>query len=319
MAAITAQLAAQVTYAIRGLNLDKANWQQIFTGSGTVTVTLPDGTSWQGPAWSSITSSVLTKADNLASVSSKTAARANLGLGSSSTYNIGNTANTVAVGDDARFGTVDNKSGGNITSGVIVNGAIMSKKTFSSEVGSQSEYLSSAIYTSSGTLERAKISLFMGISSTGIRVGQLLVDQDGSNSKIFTFRQDTGNGTAPGTWVNGSDERHKSNIEIVPDALRAVMSWRGCTYQKLDGGEEVGLIAQDVEKDCPVAVINTGPREFSNGMVIEDFKSLNTAGVSAAYHTEAIKSLFNLVELALVSPDDAIASIDAIKKALSSD
>lgn len=54
MAAITAQLASQVTYAIRGLNLDKANWQQIFTGTGTITVNLPDGSRFQGPAWEGV-------------------------------------------------------------------------------------------------------------------------------------------------------------------------------------------------------------------------------------------------------------------------
>lgn len=311
MAAITAQLAAQVTYAIRGLNLDKANWQQIFTGSGTVTVTLPDGTSWQGPAWSSITSSVLTKADNLASVSSKTAARANLGLGSSATYNIGNTANTVAVGDDARFGTVDNKSGGNITSGVIINGGVSLKNVVSSEVGASGNPIGTAIFTSNN--ERGRFQLYTSITSSGVRVGSLSINQDGANAKAFNFFQDSGSVTAPGSWVNGSDERHKKEIKIVPDALNAVISWRGCTYQKLDGGEEVGLIAQDVEKFCPVAVMNTGRKEFSNGLVIDDFKSLNTAGVSAAYHTEAIKTLFEIFELALNDRDEALRIIEAIK------
>jgi hypothetical protein len=48
---ITAQVAADVAKAIRGLNLDKANWQQIFSGTGNVTVTLPDGSQYIGPAW----------------------------------------------------------------------------------------------------------------------------------------------------------------------------------------------------------------------------------------------------------------------------
>jgi hypothetical protein len=59
---ITAQVAADVAKAIRGLNLDKANWQQIFSGSGNVTVTLPDGTSWTGPAWNSISTTLAGKA-----------------------------------------------------------------------------------------------------------------------------------------------------------------------------------------------------------------------------------------------------------------
>jgi len=60
---ITAQVAADVAKAIRGLNLDKANWQQIFSGAGNVTVTLPDGTSWNGPGWSYMASQYDNKAD----------------------------------------------------------------------------------------------------------------------------------------------------------------------------------------------------------------------------------------------------------------
>ncbi|MBP2197235.1 tail fiber domain-containing protein [Pantoea cypripedii] len=59
---ITAQVAADVAKAIRGLNLDKANWQQIFTGTGNVTVTLPDGTTYTGPAWNGITTTLAGKA-----------------------------------------------------------------------------------------------------------------------------------------------------------------------------------------------------------------------------------------------------------------
>lgn len=106
MTAITAQLAAQVTYAVRGFNLDKANWQGIFTGSGNVTVNLPDGTSWTGPAWNGIASTVSGKMDknqNLNDVADKPAARGNLGLGDAATKSVGSTANTVAAGNDARF------------------------------------------------------------------------------------------------------------------------------------------------------------------------------------------------------------------------
>lgn len=51
MVAIPAQTAADTARAIRGLNLDKQNWQQIFSGTGNVTVTLPDGSQYTGPAW----------------------------------------------------------------------------------------------------------------------------------------------------------------------------------------------------------------------------------------------------------------------------
>ncbi|MCV9380269.1 phage tail protein, partial [Hafnia alvei] len=53
MNAITAQLAADTAQALRGLNYDKQNWQQVFSGTGTITVRLPDGSSYTGPAWNS--------------------------------------------------------------------------------------------------------------------------------------------------------------------------------------------------------------------------------------------------------------------------
>ncbi|UIA85303.1 hypothetical protein LU604_11005 [Erwinia tracheiphila] len=48
---ITAQVAADVAKAIRGLNLDKANWQQFYSADGNITVNLPDNTSVGGPSW----------------------------------------------------------------------------------------------------------------------------------------------------------------------------------------------------------------------------------------------------------------------------
>lgn len=59
---ITAQVAADVAKAIRGMNLDKANWQQVFSGTGNITVTLPDGSQFTGPAWSAITALLNNKA-----------------------------------------------------------------------------------------------------------------------------------------------------------------------------------------------------------------------------------------------------------------
>lgn len=51
---VTAALVAQSAEALRGLNYDKQNWQSIFSGTGTVSVKLPDGSQFAGPAWRSI-------------------------------------------------------------------------------------------------------------------------------------------------------------------------------------------------------------------------------------------------------------------------
>lgn len=63
MNAITAQLAAETAKALRGLNLDKENWQQVFSGNGNIAVKLPDGSTYTGPAWNSFTAALNQKAD----------------------------------------------------------------------------------------------------------------------------------------------------------------------------------------------------------------------------------------------------------------
>ncbi|HID3971105.1 TPA: phage tail protein [Enterobacter cloacae] len=90
---VTAALVVQSAEALRGLNYDKQNWQSIFSGTGNVTVTLPDGSSFTGPAWNSFTQALNGKADkvsgavpvNQGGTGATTAenARSNLGLGTS--------------------------------------------------------------------------------------------------------------------------------------------------------------------------------------------------------------------------------------------
>ena len=89
---VTAALVAQSAEALRGLNYDKQNWQSIFSGTGNVTVTLPDGSSFTGPAWNSFTKALNGKADKVSGAvpvnqggtgaTTAESARSNLGLGS---------------------------------------------------------------------------------------------------------------------------------------------------------------------------------------------------------------------------------------------
>lgn len=99
MNTITAQLAAETAKALRGLNLDKANWQQVFSGTGNITVTLPDGSTFTGPAWNSFISALNLKADKL-----EVDKKANKSdLGNSASRDVGVKAGTVAAGDDSRI------------------------------------------------------------------------------------------------------------------------------------------------------------------------------------------------------------------------
>ncbi|EAC0380394.1 phage tail protein [Salmonella enterica subsp. enterica serovar Oslo] len=70
---VTAALVAQSAEALRGLNYDKQNWQSIFSGTGNITIKLPDGSAWNGPAWNGITTELNKKANasDLGSAASK--------------------------------------------------------------------------------------------------------------------------------------------------------------------------------------------------------------------------------------------------------
>ncbi|EGB7623204.1 phage tail protein [Salmonella enterica] len=83
---VTAALVAQSAEALRGLNYDKQNWQSIFSGTGNITVKLPDGSAWNGPAWNGITTELNKKANasDLGSAASK-----NTGLNSGVIMTVG--------------------------------------------------------------------------------------------------------------------------------------------------------------------------------------------------------------------------------------
>lgn len=65
---VTASLVTQSAEALRGINYDKQNWQQVYSSDGSITVKLPDGTAFTGPSWKYI-------ADTMNTVDGKTGGR----------------------------------------------------------------------------------------------------------------------------------------------------------------------------------------------------------------------------------------------------
>lgn len=94
---VTAALVAQSAEALRGLNYDKQNWQQVFSAARNITVKLPDGTTFTGPSWKYLSDNMATKSGGAVPVNqggtgstSASGARANLGLGSLATQDSNN-------------------------------------------------------------------------------------------------------------------------------------------------------------------------------------------------------------------------------------
>ncbi|KEA52765.1 hypothetical protein DT73_11775 [Mangrovibacter sp. MFB070] len=77
--AIPAQIATEVSKALRGLNQDKSNWQQVFSSSGTITVTLPDGSSFSGPSWQYLSGTLSDINTTLSSINTTLSGKASKG------------------------------------------------------------------------------------------------------------------------------------------------------------------------------------------------------------------------------------------------
>ncbi len=100
-------------------------------------------------------------------------------------------------------------------------------------------------------------------------------------------------------WRSTSDERVKSNIERISDPLSKMKNIKGVSWVlETNGSTGYGFIAQDVEKDFPEAVSETkaSPVTLRDGSVLDNVKSVNTTGVAAALHHEAILELMKQIE-----------------------
>lgn len=100
-------------------------------------------------------------------------------------------------------------------------------------------------------------------------------------------------------WRSLSDKRIKSNIERINDPLSKMRNIKGVKWTlETNGSVGYGFIAQDVEKDFPEAVSETksSPVTLRNGSSVTDVKSVNTSGIAAALHHEAILALMQKVE-----------------------
>lgn len=107
-----------------------------------------------------------------------------------------------------------------------------------------------------------------------------------------------GNAVCSGGWSTSSDERIKEDITRIPNPLGAMRAIKGVSWRVKHDNSKVnyGFIAQDVEKVFPDAVFNAGSMTLRGNDVISDVKGVDTYGVAAALHHEAILALMEKVE-----------------------
>ena len=105
-------------------------------------------------------------------------------------------------------------------------------------------------------------------STAGTVVASKAVVVD-SNKDITGFRNITNTGTitASGDITAFSDERLKSDIETIDNALDKVMNMRGVSYTK-QAEKGIGVIAQEIEKVLPEVVTDGEYKSVAYGNIV---------------------------------------------------
>ncbi|HGM6763204.1 TPA: tail fiber domain-containing protein [Serratia marcescens] len=271
MNTITAQLAAETAKALRGLNLDKDNWQQVFSGTGNITVTLPDGSTYTGPAWKSITASLNNKLDktltNAQEISGPLILKSNA---------------TLDAGGYCQF----RKS-------VTFNDAVAAKKSITitgdANDASPSIHISQQHTNSSGTV--AGGGSYCRLTAQGtekIFMMSLRQELNITDYGFLSYRDFRGNwhevrlqnngdfNNLTGQWVNGSDIRMKSDLVEIQDPLSLIRGLKLYTGKR-DGQPFIGGIAQEIEQQIPLTVSQCGSFKLRTGETIENIKAVDYA------------------------------------------
>ena len=101
-----------------------------------------------------------------------------------------------------------------------------------------------------------------------------------ANTTVTHTLTDAGDFTAAGNVTAYSDIRLKKDLVQIPNALDKVQKLTGYTYTRTDSGQrQTGLIAQDVQKVLPEAVVDGEHLSLAYGnlvgLLVEAIKELN--------------------------------------------
>ncbi|ELQ3992647.1 MULTISPECIES: tail fiber domain-containing protein [Enterobacter] len=307
-------LAQAMSQLIKDYDENIGAWETFATTSAnqSITVTI-NGTSVTIPGIGKLaqkgSNGAVAVADGGTGATNAADARTNLGFGNSATRNVGTAAGTVAAGDDSRFGTVNGKSGGTINGGTSINGDALyidhsyGHTTMLETVkpGDQG-----AIYGGM-KLKRPNSQGFIvaAYSTNDYETEQILIGVNAPRGNpVWSFNVD---GRAVGNWVNTSDARIKDNIKTIEDALDKMKLFRGVEWDRKDNNlHGYGFIAQEVKKIFPEAVKEYGETRLGNGEIVEKTLALDTSGVAAALHHEAILAL-------MVKVDDLTSKVEKLE------
>jgi len=125
-----------------------------------------------------------------------------------------------------------------------------------------------------GSIQSTNLYITTGSIGLGMSEPMYQLDLSTDNARKLTTT----------TWLTGSDERVKNNIEdadldicydIVKNLKLKRFRWKEDFYPVVEDRHNVGFIAQEVETIFPKAVVKN-KQKFNNDIVYEDFRNLNT-------------------------------------------
>ncbi|WP_337083644.1 tail fiber domain-containing protein [Citrobacter freundii] len=295
---VTVALVAQSAEALRGLNYDKQNWQQVYSAAGDITVKLPDGTTFTGRSWKYLSDNMATKSGGAVPVDQG-------GTGSTTSEdalnNLGALPVAGASGLKSRY--LFDASGGSagiifVDTGLSGYGSLFNdwdKKTlaFNSNFSDSGQFAAHTIhrYFYPGVAAGA---FYTGLTSDiSYQIGHL--SSSGNLTASFSFNYGGSAFANNGTWTSASDVRIKRDINRIENPYEKMRKIRGATWYRKDSGDfGIGMIAQDIQEVFPEAVKTNGfSITMPDGEVVKDVLFPDTAGVAAALHHEAILSLMD--------------------------
>ncbi|HGY1213069.1 TPA: tail fiber domain-containing protein [Citrobacter braakii] len=285
---VTAALVAQSAEALRGLNYDKQNWQLVYSATGTITVKLPDGSTFTGPSWKYLAENVVNKS------SSNTFSDENIFTKAGACLTLQNTLSNTSY---IRFRDATNNvdlaflGRGSANSDVVSLYGLKGNNSFDLR-GDGTNYIRGAttfntqIMADGGMVARGGGATIktQGSQAAGsyIRFEDASGNQYGfvgnpantsgalsfynfSNNNSFELRQDGTNFVRGNTTFNGSvtcvsltqtsDRDLKEMIEPIEDPLEKISLLTGVTFRWKDNEyPSAGVIAQDVMNVLPEVI-----------------------------------------------------------------